>query len=458
MKMKNVFFPEISPEKKGKLTEAEVAFVDFSIDDVDGIVIDEDFIAKAMEILGAVIETETATSYEGIVKVSLSFQQRETVVGEESLAPFTVKVESWNGRRESDFVEVAREVLLPALQKNVKIFVPHRHRVYPPDEDGEFNIFFWSTTSENDVNFGDVPRKIWDVVVDVRDDPFIPDPSHGTIIYDGDYAVGQIVGNNLFIHHDLCHEGTSQELTIFRRLLEEVVVELTATPEEKAERARKEAEERLIRSREAYVSECSARFEKTVRGTKKKISSGTEEIKRLQQSLVKKIREVKGAERKLEQLSASKGGELEKYGEEFDKLFSVRGVRDVLVADGVIKVFTDILYCADPRSGKRHEIGAFRIEIYTSGANDGVRWFNLTRRVDAYENGMQAPHVFPSGKACLGNTEEVFPELIANYEFAVAAMVAIQFVKSVNTDDSAGRYIDNWPVAEEAPAAEVENV
>jgi hypothetical protein len=146
---------------------------------------------------------------------------------------------------------------------------------------------------------------------------------------------------------------------------------------------------------------------------------------------------------------AAKGGELAKYGQEYDKLLVIPKVRDVQVAPGVVKVFTDTLYCVDPRSGKRHEIGAFRIEIYRDGQNGGVRWFNLTRRIDAYRDDMYAPHVFSDGKACLGNTQDIFPELIGNYEFAAAAMVAIQFVESVNVDDSAGKYVNRWP---EAPA------
>ena len=124
-----------------------------------------------------------------------------------------------------------------------------------------------------------------------------------------------------------------------------------------------------------------------------------------------------------------------------------RGVTNIEVDDKKIKVFTDTLYCTDPRTDILHEIGEFRIEISFNGKEDCVRWFNLTRDINGNMPDMQAPHVFKNGKACLGNAAEIFPELIANFEFAAVALVAIQFIESVNTDDSAGKHIDSWPIA-----------
>jgi hypothetical protein len=144
-----------------------------------------------------------------------------------------------------------------------------------------------------------------------------------------------------------------------------------------------------------------------------------------------------------------KSGEREKYGQEFDRLLAVPKVLDVQGGSGVIKVFTDTLYCIDPRTNQRHEIGKFRIEIFTNCANGGVRWYNLSHKVQGYWGQSQAPHINNEGGACYGNTAEIWPELIGNYEFAAAAMVAIQFVESVNIDDPAGKYIDQWPLAAE---------
>ncbi len=226
----------------------------------------------------------------------------------------------------------------------------------------------------------------------------------------------------------------------------ERVVALNIPPPETAEeKATREAAEKRVQSREAYIKACGARFEKTLSGTRDAISRGHADVERLQADLVKRIRETKGAERKLEQLERSRPEATGGYGQEFDKLLAVRGVVDVTVDGSKLSVFTDVLFCIDSRTGNRHEIGAFRIDI---DANRGeVRWHNLTRKVDGYRGRMNAPHVWESGEACLGTFAEIQAELVGNHEYAALAMVAIQFVESVNTGDPAGRHIDKWPVA-----------
>lgn len=435
--MKNYFIPDISPEKKKKLQEAAVAFCEMELDGEAGIVVDDASITNFLKVIEAEIKTEFTTTYEGIVKISLKYVD---------ISAPTVTVEDWDGRQQDEFCAFAHKILVPVVKRNIVFHVPHK-RTAIPLEDEIFHIWIWSSTSGSANKTP--PEKIWGISTDCRDPGFFPSGT-GILITDGEtgWVVAELIRNNLFIHHDLCERGTDRELAIFRRLCEEVAVELSASPREKAERQKRLAEERRQASRNAYIKECSHRFEKTIEGTRQAITTGRNEVARLQQALVKKIREVQGAERKLEQLNSCKGGELEKYGREFDKLMVVSKVRDVQVTDGVVKVFTDTLYCTDPRSKVVHEIGAFRIEIYRDCQNGGVKWFNLTRKIDGYKRDMQAPHVFQEGNACYGNTAEIWPELIGNYEFAAAAMVAIQFIESVNTDDSAGKHIDKWPVVQ----------
>jgi hypothetical protein len=441
-KMKNYFFPGIDPEKKGKLQEAAIAYCDMEVDGLSGIVVDEDTLSDALAVFEAVVTAERITSFEGIVRLELAWPQ----VAATGAPRFGVTVTDWNGNNQGGFMKIAEQVLVPAVQTDVILSVPHGKTVAPVN-DGKFHIWIWSAPAGQKSN--KPPKKIWGIAVDCRDDGFLPS-GQGVPIMDAesDWAVAELVGGNLYVHHDLCHEGTDRELAIFRRLCEEVAAEITLSSEEKAKHSKRLAKERKKKSRDNYVKECSARIEKTVAGTKEKITTGELKIRELQESLTKTIREVNGAQRKLEQMTLCHGDELKKYGEEYDKLISLTKISRVEVVSGVIKVFTDTLYCIDPRTNKPHDIGAFRIEIYTNGANNGVRWFNLTRQVVAYDSKkMHAPHVFPEGKACLGNTEEIFPELIANYEFAAVAMVAIQFIETVNVEDAAGKYINCWPLA-----------
>ena len=198
-------------------------------------------------------------------------------------------------------------------------------------------------------------------------------------------------------------------------------------------------------SRGQYMQECIGRLEPTIENLKSKVAKNKKAIENLQKELVKTIREWEYEESELINLESGEKSALKRFGDEYDKLISIPKVKYVEVKPGLIAVYTDILYCQDPRNNVWHEIGEFRIEIYTDGSSDGVRWFNLTRRVDAYKSSQMAPHIWSDGTACLGNVKEVFPNLIANYEFSVVAQLAIEFVESVNVEDSAGKHIRDWP-------------
>jgi hypothetical protein len=365
---------------------------------------------------------------------------KETNAAEE--APKSeVTINDWEGKNDQDFKRVAEEILLPAVKTNVALHVPHGN-ARSPIYDGDFHIFFWS--SPRGSNSIPPPSTIWETKVDCPDKSFLPS-GRGVAICDNatGYAVAELVDNNLYIHHDLCHCGTPKELKIFGRLLTEVIQLIKIdkrNPEEKALYLAKMKEEMRKRSREAYTSLLSKRKELSQASAQETIEENKSRIKNLRAELIQLIRQVSEAKRALAGSTAVSSADLLRYGQEYDKLLASPKVLDVRVADEQVNIFTDILYCRNPKTGRTHEIGKFNIEIK---ADEGIRWFNLTRQVEE----KNAPHIDSDGDACLGNAEEIVPELLANYEFAALAMIAIQFVESVNTGDS---YVDikNWPVVQ----------
>ena len=440
--MKN-YFLVLDKDQINKIQGAEVEFCDLKIDGQAGVVIDEENVNPALESLGLAVVTETETSLEGIVRVELG----TTGHPELSDPKFQVEIKNWNGEQKGEFARITEQTLLPVVKRNIFLGVPHQETV-PPAESG-FNIWIWSAASG--AANTKPPAEMWGVKVDCRDKGYTP-TGQGVVVFDDTgWPVAEIVNeNNLYIFHDICHEGTNHELQIYQRILEEVVSEFSLSPEEKAERQQKLAEERRRKSRERYIAECSKRFEKTVKGTKKKIETGHREIEELQKRLTRKIRETRGAERKLEQLNASADSQLENYGKEFDSLSAVPGVEDVQVSDGVIKVFTEHIYITPDGYSDTFDIGKFRMEIYTSGANGGIRFFNITRKGSGNGYNIHHPHVNSSGSPCLGNIKELVSQLIGEYEYSAVAQLGLQYLKSVNINDSAGEGIFKyWPKKEE---------
>ena len=366
----------------------------------------------------------------------------------------SVSVESWDGENKEKFRVIAKEIF-SLIGVDVNIYVPHNSSKDPVKND-KINIIIWSAKSGS--NGKDVPGKIWGIPVDCRDSAFGPTQTKENVIYDGDYAVAELVnGNNLYIFHDLVHKGTENEMKIFRMLLENalkmvspyVFAEILANKELEKEFQKELSKKNMSKyhdiMKKYYVDICSERFENQVKEMEEEVEGGKDEIQEMQKDLIEKIREIQDLEKRLMHLGSDKKEFKKEIEVEFEKLLEVEKVLNVLTnADGLVEIYTDTLYCTNPRTNKVHEIGKFKISISQA---DGLRWENLTRQVNAYEGGQMAPHIWKTGKACLGNMESVFPELLANYEYSILAQMAIQFVESVNVDDSAGKHIDKWPIA-----------
>ncbi len=366
-----------------------------------------------------------------------------------------VVVERWeasSGLRDK-FVAVARDFTRALGNKPIIVhdYCGNVQR-HPPSTDGRVHICIWSSSDDLDSD-GDMQKTLFGERLTWREHEAVIKPSGtwGTLITDEDgNQVGKVMGDTIYIHYPLTKRraelmwGGKGPEELFRRILEEVVFEKTATEEERAARARVLAEKHRARHREEYVKACNGRSRVILDEARETIEAAPSRVREYQQAIIKLIRESKDAQRRIIHLEEHQAEAAVAYAKEFDSLVKIPKIRDVRVDDGVIKVFTDILYCVDPRSKKRHEIGAFRIHL---GLNGTVRWHNLTRRVDGFGRDMHAPHVSSNGEACLGNMSEVVPQLIADYEFAVLAMLAIQFIESVNVDDVSGSRIDRWPVA-----------
>ncbi|HYD93182.1 MAG TPA: hypothetical protein VEB18_01850 [Candidatus Paceibacterota bacterium] len=460
--MRNYFINH-TPVRETGLREAEVPFELFTISRQKGFLISEADLQRALDAIQSRSEGSTPSAYDGIDVLNVRrITAAEAAPPELSEAAsdgsIRITTETWkkgyyedereSAKRKRQVFKVLREYA-PRLGVSDIVVVAHNERDYyevPRTTPNKFFVYFWCAPSgsardpiRESVFWGLSAGRPWSAWRHTGLGVRIED--------DNEQVVGELVGNNLYILEALQFVEYQNAIPILRHILDEVVFQRTATEEERAQRTRERALQLRPKFREAYVAACGGRFKKTIDSTKVAISTGKQKVDQLTKDLVTAIRETAGAERKLEQLEAVGPSTFETYGLEFDRLVEIPKIRDVRVDNGVIKVFTDILYCVDPRTSIRHEIGAFRIDISIHGS---VQWHNLTRKVDGYKGQMNAPHIWNNGTACLGNMAEIIPDLIGRYEFAALAMVCIQFVESVNVDDPAGKMISNWPVAQSA--------
>lgn len=209
----------------------------------------------------------------------------------------------------------------------------------------------------------------------------------------------------------------------------------------KAKRPELDAEHQKYR--DLYIAACSSRVSELVVQNRQVLATERSQIERLQQELVRELRAIRIEE------GRAHGAPLidrDAYAREFDAIFDVPKVKDVSVEDGVISVYTDTFFAYDNRSRKNHELGAYVIQFLTDGQADCVRWFNLTRRVNAGRSDQHAPHVFTSGRSCLHAIKDSIIDLVAELQFAVATQLAIDFIEQVDVDEPDGAHLDKWPL------------
>jgi len=196
------------------------------------------------------------------------------------------------------------------------------------------------------------------------------------------------------------------------------------------------------RYRELYMNACSSRINELIKQNREEMVTRRQQIEAVQQKLIHELRALRLDEGRSCGLGVI---DREVFLSEFDALVEVPRVKDVRVEDGSISVYTEMLFAEDPRSGLRHELGEFLIQFLTDGQADCVRWYNLTRRVNAGRDAQQAPQVFNSGRSGLHIIKDSLVDLVSEMQFAVAAGLAIDFIEQVDVDEPDGAQLDKWP-------------
>jgi hypothetical protein len=351
---------------------------------------------------------------------------------------------TWDGKGREKFVEVVREELKGVFGK-VFVSVPNGEVEPPTDADYELNIKIWSSPNEKYLR-GDgkdlrPPEKLFGETVACRDASFAPTKKTTKTFEENGYVWGEYLRPNyLYIFFDVCQKDTVASLAIFREMLKQFVKEVGKEPLKDA--TKEIAKKREEKQRNELRGFMKKMLESQFASSKQKIEQLTKDIESMHCKLVQMIRD-KDYHMKL--FKAFDESEVDKkIALMVRDLYQDKNINGLKVEGGLFKVFTDVLYVTDPRTGWKHEVGKFRIDL--DCAQGLIRIYNLTRQVVAYSGQrMQAPHVFQNNQMCPGNFVETTAELFGKHDYSNLASTVIIFLQSVNTDDAAGRCVHHWP-------------
>lgn len=144
----------------------------------------------------------------------------------------------------------------------------------------------------------------------------------------------------------------------------------------------------------------------------------------------------------------------------YNDVVSIPKVSAVKVTDNAVNVYTKNIYVMHEKTKKFHDIGTFHIVIGMYGtsydSSNTVKIFNTKHQVHAFNELMQAPHVFEDGHLCHGNIVGNMVDAYKRRDLYQMVLIIIMFLESANLDDPAGVYLKHWPIVTDETAKSCE--
>jgi hypothetical protein len=199
----------------------------------------------------------------------------------------------------------------------------------------------------------------------------------------------------------------------------------------------------MARTKARYVSVCISRASALREAARTTFWNSTEGLKPFRSQFVKAVRQ-----NLLIELHKQGTALIDYLSAQHAELCAAGGVRFVQCSPDKVIVFTETVHCKSV-NGDRIELGNFVLAIDFSCTNAGLRFTNLSRVVNGFEEGMHAPNVFAHGRPYLDEIEQVWLELIGRFEFSLVVDLALQFLQNSGKTAWLGEYADKWPATAE---------
>ena len=142
------------------------------------------------------------------------------------------------------------------------------------------------------------------------------------------------------------------------------------------------------------------------------------------------------------------GRYVERLLKEVENIANYKTTKKIILTSDEIIVQTNTLYINEEVEEKRYLLGEMEIHMPTNVC-DGIRLYNLTGTRNAYSTGMHHPHVFAEGDPCLGSFSKTITECRARDNFFGLYLTLINFCRTVDIEDDAGKYIIAWDEVDE---------
>lgn len=352
------------------------------------------------------------------------------------------------------YANVLQEMLLPHLDKSIKLSGHVAGSLLRLRGDERYFHVYMGGSTQRPRNATYVQNTCFGITNPITSlGRIVPvdDPELETLETPEGDVIASIGPGRLFLYQAFGSVDNTQARTLFKKIAEKIAhyLEKGEFPDE-ADNI--EELERL------YVQSCSRRVNTTLQQLERDVVAKKGRYEQYAKEIVRLYREVQQAEARLQSLKDSNKSEDDSYKREFRGLINNPNVERIAIREDKLIVYTKKITIKTTLTQQQlrnrpeltpgtHEfdIGKFEITIPMNGGS--LTFKNRTRTVRSFgSQNMHHPHVFAQGNACLGTADASIPVLIAEYQYAAVANLAISFLKSVNTADSAGQWITSWPL------------
>ena len=343
----------------------------------------------------------------------------------------------WDGRSWPQFQTLLRQLLAPAVNKRIKVNVPHNARFdYNPE--GDFNVLVWSSPTQPNAGVS-TPRTMFGERTPCTDGSFTYD-GHGLPIVspEGD-TVAELFQNALYIYHDAVHYGNSREFRLFSKLLQAAAKLYTETDWSDFEAARAiRAAEAAERGMQEFIRACAGRNARRQRTT----------LETLEQSIREKSDELFRLERQLANGKAALVTEdpSEKFLAEFRKLNdNFENVESATFTDGALVVLTSGLHANCQHTGQVYDLGQVELKLDFRLGEVWMRDPSGERVIPHTNEGYGAGNF---ATTCLGTAYTEVRKYLANYEMMCVVTFMMAFLQNgIDTEDEWGVLLeDHYPL------------
>jgi hypothetical protein len=220
------------------------------------------------------------------------------------------------------------------------------------------------------------------------------------------------------------------------------------------------------KARDFFINLANKNKEVLKENLNKELTQKQEKLKETEKSyatIIQRVNYLSMQIRGIESLDIEK--QKERMSLDFRKLNENPLIKRVYLSEDqqFIKADTEMLYFYERTKNIAYLMGEFTlsVRILLEENRDNVssdnyfKFDNHTLEVDAYQTKMQAPHVYNDTHACLGNIQQPLVELISSYDYRGCFEIMINFLQTVNVNDSAGCNVSHWPIVAGVGSKEV---